>query len=260
MSTATIVPQVRYERAGAVGRLTIDRPPLNVLDLATLEALSAATEQARADRGLKVLVLEGAGKAFCAGVDVADHTAERVERMLTLFHHAIRGVMAFEAPVIALVHGAALGGGCELALSCDIVLARDDLKLGQPEIRLAVFPPVAAALLPRLIGRQRAMDLVLTGRALGADEALRLGLVSRVIPATRWTADTTQFLEDLGTLSGTALRMAKMAVSGGADLSFGAALERVETLYLNDLMHLPDAREGLAAFLEKRVPVWRETA
>lgn len=259
MNTVTSAELVQYQRSGAVGRLTLDRPPLNVLDIATLEALNAALEVARADRGLKVLALEGAGKAFCAGVDVADHTAERVERMLTLFHQAIRRVMAFEAPVVALVHGAALGGGCELVLACDLVLAREDLKLGQPEIRLAVFPPVAAALLPRLIGRQRAMDLVLTGRMLGADEALRLGLVSRVVDAPRWATDTTQFLNDLGALSGAALRMAKMAVSGGTELSFGAALERVEAMYLNDLMRLPDAREGLAAFLEKRSPAWQET-
>ena len=164
---------VRYSRDGGIGRLVIDRPPVNVLDLATLEASQAALAKAAADRKLKVLALSGAGRAFSAGVDVADHTADRVGRMIELFHGALRRLMALEVPVIAVVHGATLGGGCELALACDMVLARDDLRLGQPEIQLAVFPPFAAALLPRLIGRQRAMDLVLTGRPLRADEALR---------------------------------------------------------------------------------------
>ena len=166
----------------------IDRPPVNVLDIATLDALNAALAEAASDRGLKVLVLSGAGRAFCAGVDVADHTEERVESMLQAFHGRMGRIMALEAPVIALVHGAALGGGCELALACDFVLASDDLKLGQPEIQLAVFPPVAAALLPRLIGRQNALDLVLTGRTISGEEAQRLGLVSHAWPADEFAA------------------------------------------------------------------------
>lgn len=176
----TTVSTARYTREGGIGRLVLDRPPVNVLNLGTMEALQSALAEAAADSGLKVLAVSGVGRAFSAGVDIADHTADRVGRMLELFHDAVRQLMALEAPVVALVHGAALGGGCELALACDMILARDDLKLGQPEIQLAVFPPVAAALLPRLIGRQRALDLILTGRTIGAAEALRMGLVSRV--------------------------------------------------------------------------------
>jgi len=251
---------VRYTREGGVGRLVLDRPPVNVLNLAAMEALQSAITEAAADTRLKVLAVSGAGRAFSAGVDVADHTADRVGRMLALFHGAVRQLMALEVPVVALVHGAALGGGCELALACDMVLARDDLKLGQPEIQLAVFPPVAAALLPQLIGRQRALDLILTGRTIGAAEALRMGLVSRVLSTADFEAGTDAALAELASRSGPALRLAKRAVLESTDLPFGPGLQRAEDLYLNELMQLADVHEGLAAFMEKRAPVWEDPA
>lgn len=254
----TIAPSARYMREGGIGRLVLDRPPVNVLNLATMDALQLALAEAAADPGLKVLALSGAGRAFSAGVDVGDHTADRVERMLALFHGAVRQLMALEVPVVALVHGAALGGGCELALACDMILARDDLKLGQPEIQFAVFPPVAAALLPRLVGHQRAMDLILTGRTIGGTEALQMGLVSRVFGAAEFEAGTAAVLAEMASRSGPALRLAKRAVTAGTDLPFDAALDRAESLYLTELMQLPDAHEGIAAFMEKRPPVWRD--
>ena len=260
MNGAPAVATARYTREGGVGRLLLDRPPVNVLDIAMLEALNTALEEAAADGGLKVLALTGAGRAFCAGVDIADHTPDRIERMLALFHEAIRRLMSFDTTVLGLVHGAALGGGCELALACDFVLASDDLKLGQPEIRLGVFPPVAVALLNRLIGRQNTLDLVLTGRTLRADEAQQMGLVSRVFPAAEFAAATEAVLASLAGQSGPVMRLAKRAVRGGAGLPFIPALERAEDLYLNELMQLDDAREGIAAFVEKRAPVWKDQA
>ncbi|TFG47327.1 MAG: enoyl-CoA hydratase [Gemmatimonadales bacterium] len=248
----------RYTREGGIGRLVLDRPPVNVLNLDTMVALQSAIAEAAADPRLKLLSVSGAGRAFSAGVDVADHTADRVGRMLELFHGAIRQLMALEAPVVALVHGAALGGGCELALACDMIFARDDLKLGQPEIQLAVFPPVAAALLPRLIGRQRALDLILSGRTIGAAEALRMGLVSRIFSTADFDAGSEAALIEIASRSGPALRLAKRAVLDGADLAFDPALTRAEDLYLNELMPLADVHEGLAAFMEKRAPVWEE--
>ena len=258
--SATATGTVKYSREGGIGRLVLDRPPVNVLDLAMLETLQAALARAAADRRLKVLAVTGVGRAFSAGVDIADHTADRVGRMLELFHGAVRQLMAIEAPVVAVVHGAALGGGCELALACDMVLARDDLKLGQPEIQLAVFPPAAAALLPRLVGRQVALDLILTGRTIHADEALRMGLVSRIYPADEFETGTAAVLAGLAARSGPALRLAKRAVTEGLDLPFAPALARAEGIYLGELMQLPDAHEGLAAFMEKRPPVWKEPA
>lgn len=249
---------VQYARTGGIGRITLARPPLNVLDLAMFEALQTALTEAAADRRLVVLALRGDGKAFSAGADVADHTADKVERMLTLFHGAIRRLRALEVPVVALVHGAALGGGAELALACDIVLARDDLKLGFPEILLGAFPPVAAALLPGLVGRQRALDLILTGRSLGAAEALQAGLVSRVFSSAEFETGSEAALSGLAALSPAVLRLAKRAVA--VDPAFLPALDRAEAMYLTELMRLPDAHEGIAAFLAKRPPSWQEPA
>ncbi|MFI5207480.1 MAG: enoyl-CoA hydratase/isomerase family protein [Gemmatimonadales bacterium] len=250
---------VRCTRTGPLARIELDRPPLNVLDIATLEALEEILTDLTGDHTIKVVALSGAGKAFCAGADVADHAADRVERMLGVFHAAIRRLIALEVPTVALVHGATLGGGAELALACDIVLARSDLRLGQPEIRLGVFPPVAAALLPRLVGRQRALDLVLSGRELGAAEAHTLGLVSHVYAGECFHEETLVYLNHLTQLSGSSLRLAKRAVTVGLHECFDTALARAESLYLDDLVKTPDANEGIAAFLGKRQPVWATT-
>jgi cyclohexa-1,5-dienecarbonyl-CoA hydratase len=244
---------------GPVARLTLDRPPVNVLNIAMLEELGDAITEASTDVAAKVLVLEGAGKAFCAGVDVSDHTADRVGAMIEAFSRAIAALRASPVPVIAAVHGAALGGGCELALACDIVLARDDAKLGQPEVRLGVFPPAAAALLPRLVGRQRALDLLLTGRTVLADEALRLGLVARVLPQDGFADAVHGYAASLAAHSRPVLALTKRAVVENLDRPLAEALDAADRLYLNDLMVLHDPHEGLAAFMEKRDPAWKDS-
>lgn len=249
---------VGLELSKAVARLVLNRPPLNVLHIPMIRELRAALDQVAADEGVKVLVITGAGRAFCAGVDVADHTAARVGEMLHVFHDAIRQVMSLEMPVIAAVNGAALGGGWELAMACDMVVAREDAKIGQPEIMLGCYPPVAAALMPRLIGWQRAMELILTGRTITAAEGQPLGLVNRTLPAETFAQGVDEFIGPLTALSRPVLRMTKRVVKEGLELGFQAALERAEAIYLNELMQLEDAHEGIAAFMEKRKPVWKE--
>jgi cyclohexa-1,5-dienecarbonyl-CoA hydratase len=245
--------------AGAIARITLDRPPVNVLTIAMMEELAAAVAEAVAWPGTRVIVLDGAGKAFCAGVDVKDHTADRVEAMIHAFARAIGALREAPVPVVAAVHGAALGGGCELALACDLVLASEDAKLGQPEIRLGVFPPAAAALLPRLIGRQAAMDLLLTGRAVLADEALRLGLVARVLPRDAFPEAVVEVAATIAAHSRPVLELTKRAVAGSLDRPLADALLAADDLYLTELMQLHDPHEGLAAFMEKREPVWRHS-
>ena len=259
MSAPATAVAVRYERSGAIGRIVLDQPPLNILTREALEDLEAAISAAAGDRHLTVLCLQGNGRAFCAGVSVADHAAERVSETLAVFGRCLRLLLSFEAPVIGAVHGATLGGGCELALACDFVVARADLKLGLPEITLGVLPPAGAALLPRLAGCQTAMDLVLTGRSLGAEEALRLGLVRSVFATDDFGAGCDALLARLAALSAPVLRVAKRAVREGCEGLTEGALARTEALYRYDLLRLPDAHEGIAAFLEKRPPHWRES-
>lgn len=249
---------MNLRREGGVVTVELDHPPLNVLDIPMLQELDAVLADLGADRALKLLVLTATGKAFCAGVDVADHTAERVEFMIGTFHSSIRRLLAFDTPVIGAVNGAALGGGCELALACDVILASSRAKLGQPEIKLGVFPPVAAAILPRLVGRQRALDLILSGRVLRASEALDMGLVSQVAEPEEFESLVSTYVGDLASLSQPVLRLTKKAVVDGLDLPATEALALAEEHYLGALMKLDDAHEGLAAFLEKREPVWRD--
>jgi len=250
---------LRLERPGdGVARLVLNRPPLNVLHIPMLQELDEVLTDLAADPELKLLVMTGEGKAFCVGVDVADHTADRVELMIEAFHGVIRKLLLLEVPVVAAVNGAALGGGCELLLACDLVIASEKAKLGQPEIRLGVFPPVAAALMPRLIGRQRALDLVLTGRVIGAAEAREMGLVGRVVPVEGFDEAIAEYVGSLSSLSRPVLRLTKRTVVEGMAESLWDAFDRAENRYLHELMELDDAHEGLAAFLEKREPVWRD--
>ncbi|MDP2480124.1 MAG: enoyl-CoA hydratase-related protein [Candidatus Palauibacterales bacterium] len=250
--------RVRCERDGGILRLVLDRPPLNVADVAMLEALDAALRSEAASPDTRVVVLAGAGRAFCAGADVADHVPARAPQMIRVFGRVIRGLLDLEVPSVAAVHGAALGGGCELAMACDLVWAREDARLGQPEVRVGAFPPAAAALLPRLVGPQAALDLVLTGRTIGAEEALRMGLVSRVLPVDSFEAEVRSMAAELAGLSRPVLGVARRAVREAIGRPPGTALDRAESLYLEDLLPLRDAAEGVAAFMEKREPAWRD--
>lgn len=259
MTAAARVPVVEYACANGVGRIVLDRPRLNILNTPLLEALAAALEQARLDHDVRVLTLEGRGHVFCAGVDVREHLPPHVEGLLARFHDVVRRILAFEAPVVALVHGTALGGGLELALAADLVLVADEASLGQPEITLGVLPPVAAALLPRLVGRSCALDLVLTGRSVTGVEAVKLGLAARHWPLAQFDGEAAAFVSAVAAHSGPVLKLAKRALRLGAMLPARAALDAAEELYLTELMGLDDAREGLTAWLEKRPAVWRGT-
>ncbi|MHC5040366.1 MAG: enoyl-CoA hydratase/isomerase family protein, partial [Planctomycetota bacterium] len=167
------------------------------------------------------------------------------------------GMARIEIPIVGAVHGLVLGGGCELAVMCDMLLASEDVKIGQPEIRVGVFPPIAAAAFPRRMPWAAAADLVLTGRTVRGEEALRMGLVSRLIPAGDFTAEVEKAVQEIASLSRPVLRASKRALLAGAQASLGA-LEAVEKIYIEELMQTEDAHEGLNAFLEKRAPIWKD--
>ncbi|HEX8731612.1 MAG TPA: enoyl-CoA hydratase-related protein [Ktedonobacterales bacterium] len=243
--------------AEGVATITLDRPPLNVLTIAMNRELEDALERVAQDQRLKAIVLRAEGKVFCAGVDVADHTPERVDEMIRGFGRLFTRLRMAPAPTIAVVHGAALGGGTELAIGCDLVLAGSSARFGQPEIKLGVFPPIAATYFPRLIGYQQAARLILTGEPISAEEALRWGLVTAVVPDAELTARLDNLLGQLCGLSAAALRLAKRALLMGATGEGAGAQGAIERLYLTDLMATADAREGIQSFMEKRQPVWR---
>jgi cyclohexa-1,5-dienecarbonyl-CoA hydratase len=248
---------VTLEAGGAAARLTLRRPPLNILDLPMIAELNAALTGLRGQEGLRALVLAAEGKAFCAGVSVEDHLPGRVAAMLPAFHDVFRNLVALGVPVIAAVQGPALGGGCELACFADLVVAGESATLGQPEIKLGVFPPVAAVCFPRRIGTARTLQLVSSGDLLVAREAERIGLVDHVVPAADLEAVVAAAVATLVDKSAAALRLARRAVLEQRDRELLAELARVEALFVDELMATSDAVEGLGAFLEKRRPSWK---
>src|SRR5262245_17880856 len=205
----------RLRVAGRVATLTLDRPPLNVLTIASSQALHEAVHRLSSADDVGVLILEGAGKAFSAGVDVGEHRAGTAATMLHAFHAFCRSLLDFPRPTIARVHGPALGGGCEVVLCCDLAVAGASATLGLPEITLGVFPPLAAMLLPRLSGRRAAAEAILWGEVLPAEAAQRLGLVSETVPDERLDEVVARRAARSTQLSGTALRLARRAIRRG---------------------------------------------
>jgi len=242
--------------ADGVATITMNRPPLNVLHNPMMAEFNAVLEGVAADSKLSAIVIRATGKAFCAGVDVADHTAEKVGDMIRHFHGIFRKLAATDALTLAAVQGTALGGGCELACFCDIVLASEKAKFGQPEVQVGVFPPVAAVILPQQVGIKKAVELTALGATIDAAEAQRIGLVNAVYSAAEFDAAVERYLDGVRKLSRPVVRLAKRATSLAARQHMLAQLEEAESLYLNELMKLGDAHEGIAAFLEKRAPRW----
>jgi cyclohexa-1,5-dienecarbonyl-CoA hydratase len=242
-----------------VGHITLARPPLNILNIAMMREIAEAANECVGRRELVAIVFAATpdSRAFSAGVAVEEHAEDTIYQMLESFHSIFRTLDQGAKPTLAMVDGAALGGGCELVAACDIVIASERSRFGQPEIKLGVFPPVAALLLPRIIGEKRARELVLTGELIDAVEAARLGLVSYVVPHGELAGKTEELLAKLRELSAPALEAARRALDMASGQSFDTLLNKVEDLYLNDLMRTEDAREGVIAFMEKRKPEWR---
>jgi cyclohexa-1,5-dienecarbonyl-CoA hydratase len=248
---------IGLQRVGRVATLTLSRPPLNILDLPTLQALERGLGGLARDPAIDLIVVRGGERAFSVGVAVQDHVGDRIAPALAAFHGAVRLLRGASAVTLACVRGHCLGGGLELALACDLIVAADDATFGLPEITLGCYPPVAAALLPPWIGRPRALDLLLTGRIFDAAEAERLGLLTRLVPAAELDGTCTQVQEALLAQSGVAIRLGKRAAAASESLPFGAALSEAERIYLDELVRTADMNEGIAAFLEKRKPRWQ---
>ena len=237
--------------------ITLNRPPVNVLNIEMMKELNSILERCTARDDINILVLKGEGKAFSAGVDVKEHTGETVGEMMSVFGRIFRLLGAIPAVSVAVVDGAALGGGCELATFCDLVLASGRAKFGQPEVKVGVFPPVAIPIFPRLLGRTKALELLLTGEVIGAAEAERIGLITRVFPTESFAGESDGFIAGLAGLSGAVLKTIKRCVDRTLYLPVMEGLDIADRIYLEELMPMEDAKEGLDAFLEKRNPVWK---
>ena len=244
------------EEGGSLARVVFDggaERKGNVLDRPLLAALRGALAETAADPLVKATLIEGAGNHFSFGASVEEHRPERVREFLSAFHEFFRWMAKTPQLRIAVVRGQCLGGGLELALACQRIVAATDAKLGQPEIKLGVFAPIASLLLPPRIGQAAADDLLLTGRSVSADEAARLRLVDEVA-ADPLEAARAWFRTHVRPLSASSLRFAAGAAHAALAATLRDRLDAVERLYLEQLMATPDAIEGIDAFLERRPP------
>jgi cyclohexa-1,5-dienecarbonyl-CoA hydratase len=251
-----IATRVATHLASPVARITLQNPPLNVIDVAMMEDLSQTLAEIETRNDISVIVLSGEGANFSAGVNVADHTPDKIEQMLGKFHAVIRAVVSTKKVTIASVRGNCLGGGAELAIVCDMVYTADSARWGFPEIKLGCYPPVACAALAALVGQKRAAELILTGRTISGSEAANGGLANRAVPEQELVNVVEQTVRQLTQLSSAALAITKKASYAWDAAHFDKGLARAEKIYLEDLMKTSDAHEGIRAFMEKRQPKW----
>ena len=247
---------VRVAVSDGLARVTLDRPPVNVLTTAMMRELAGALRGVAERADVRVIRLDAAGRHFGAGVDVADHEGDKLAPMMDALADLFAIFERVPQPVVAVVQGVCLGGALEVVAACDLVVASEDASFGQPEIKLGVFAPPASVLLPRLVGERVARGLLLTGEPITAADARTFGLVHAVVPRESLAERSEEFIGKLLALSGVALRQAKRAIGASADLPLREAHERVHQIYLEELMATADAAEGLRAFVEKRPPVW----
>jgi cyclohexa-1,5-dienecarbonyl-CoA hydratase len=240
-----------------IGAITLNRPPVNILNIAMMEEINHVLDSWKGNKDLKVVLFKAKGKCFSAGVDVGEHMGDMASKMIYDFDGIFRRMDQLGCLTIASVYGSCLGGGCELAIFCDLVIASEGAKLGQPEIQVGVFPPIAAQVMPRIIGRKAANELIFSGRIISADEACKMGLINKVVKEGDLETETEAFLKPYTKLSAEVIRLTKMAMTSGLKDDLEPSLGLIEDIYLNKLMITHDAQEGLTAFLEKRKPDWK---
>jgi cyclohexa-1,5-dienecarbonyl-CoA hydratase len=250
---------IQFTVTDRVARIGLARPPLNVLTIAMAREVADAVNHVGKMQDVCAIVFSAvpSNKPFSAGVSVEEHRPETVFQMLEAFHSIFRSINIVSKPVVAVVSGAVLGGGCELAACADIVIASPTARFGQPEIKIGAFPPIAAFVLPRVIGEKKAREIMLTGELLNAEAALKYGLANYVVPESELDNKTEEILTQLRGMSAPALEMARRAMTQTLGLPFDDALKRAEDIYLNQLMQLRDAQEGVEAFVAKRAPRWK---
>jgi cyclohexa-1,5-dienecarbonyl-CoA hydratase len=248
---------IQLETAEGIVRITLNRPPANVLSIEMLQELGVAIESLEYQRDVKLVVLLGSGKYFSAGFELNDHLGDRAYMMLEGFRRIFEGLAKVDKPTLGVVAGPALGAGSLLAGGCDITLAGASAKFGHPEIRGGVFNAVAAALLPHLVGRKRALEMLLLGNTLSAAEAEKAGLITRAVADDKLGAESAALIQRFAESSAPIVQLARRAVVGGLDLPFDEAVRHAEDVYLNMLMSTEDVEEGLKAVVEKRKPAWK---
>ncbi len=245
------------EKADGVATVFFARPKHNVFNIDMMNQFCSELEGLLDDADLKCLLLKGQGASWCAGVDVGDHKPEMADQMIATFNRSLQLLENFKIPTVAAVHGACLGGGMEYAIACDVIIAGEKAKFGQPEVKLGFLPPYAAVRLPRLVGPAKAIEVCCSGKVYTAEQGQAMGFVSQCVPQDQYDAAVEAFVSEIKSSSPLILRLNKQAVNKHLDMPLSDAIESVSGLFLNTLMKTEDTLEGIASFYEKRRPEWK---
>jgi enoyl-CoA hydratase/carnithine racemase len=255
--TATTFKHILFDTSSYTAHITLNNPPYNVLTAPLMRETAEAIESLNGRGDIKAILLDSSQRTFSAGIGLEDSKADRVFSTLEAFNRVFEAIREISKPLIVVVNGPAIGAGSELAAFGDLVIATPKAKFAQPEVKLGVFPPFAAVMLPQLIGPKKTYELILTGEALSAEEALALGFVNRVVPEAKLKETVDEVINKIGEFSAPVLEMTKRVISGSIGLPLDKAMRQSHNIYLNQLMELEDVQEGLRAVLEKRKPVWK---
>ena len=248
---------IQFEIAESIARLTLSHAPHNVLTVPMMKEMAEAIESLNGRTDVKAILLQSSQATFSAGISLEDSRPDRVFQTLDAFTRVFQAMVDISKPVVVVVNGPAIGAGSELVGFGDVVIATPKAKFAQPEVKLGVFPPFAAVMLPQIVGQKKAYELILTGEALTAEEALRFGFVNKVIPEPELKDYVAGVLARISEFSGPVLEVTKRVLGSSIGQPLKQAMKTSQDLYLNELMSLEDVQEGLRAVIEKRKPVWK---
>jgi cyclohexa-1,5-dienecarbonyl-CoA hydratase len=255
---STEYKHINFETTNHVARITLNEPPYNVLSVPLMKEMAEAIESLNGNSEIKCIVLDSSSnKAFSAGISLEDSKPDRVFQTLEMFNRVFQAIAEISKPLIVVVNGPAIGAGSELVAFGDVIIATPNARFAQPEVKMGVFPPFAAVMLPALIGPKKTYELILTGQALTAQEALDLNFVNRVVPEAELQKTIDELLARVGEFSAPVLEITKKAIANSVGVPIDQALRKSQDIYLNQLMSLEDVREGLRARLEQRKAVWK---
>src|SRR5712672_1326091 len=261
MATPTHVDEqvkfLQFEVVDAIARITLNHAPYNVLTVPMMTEMAQSIESLNGRSDIKAILVGSSQKTFSAGISLEDSRPDRVFQTLEAFNRVFVAIREISKPLIMVVNGPAIGAGSELVAFGDMVIATPNAKFAQPEVKLGVFPPFAAVMLPLMIGPKKTYELILTGEALSAEDAHALRFVNKVVTEAQLKTVVETIINKIGEFSGPVLEVTKKVISGSQGLPIKEAMKRSQDIYLNQLQSLEDVQEGIRAVLEKRKPVWK---
>lgn len=248
---------IKLEKTEFTTKITLSKPPLNILDIQDLIELEKFLQDLNNQEKLKLIILESDQKVFSAGVDISEHSREKISELLKAFHRVFFALMDLKVPTLCLVKSGALGGGAELALFCDLVVASENAYFSHPEIKLGCFPPASLVALGQ-INTKKALEIILTGEKLTAKQALEAGFINHVFTEEEFEEKTQELISSIVSNSSSVTSTTLTAFKKVNYSGLKEKLELSEKIYLEELMELEDSKEGIESFLEKRKAVWKE--